>query len=249
VEANDTIAALRLYHETGDLALRDRIVEQHMALVRHLAKRFVRQAGSIDDLVQAGSIALLRAIDGFDPDLGFRFSTYAASAIIGELKRYLRDKGWAVRPPRRLQELYLEIGQVTAELTQRLGRSPTVAELAREVGASESDVLEAMEAGQGYSATSLDVAVDNSTSGEAQSRPELGMEDRELGTSETRMLLAQCLNQLSEQDRRIVELRFFEDLTQAEIGSRLGISQMHVSRRLAGTLVRMRQLLSSGEQP
>lgn len=235
---------LRRYRQSGDLALRDQIAEENMALVRHLARRFVRQTGSLDDLVQAGSIALLRAIDGFDPELGFKFSTYAASAIIGELKRYLRDRSWVVRPPRRLQELYLELGHTTAELTQQLQRPPTVAELARALEVAEADVLEAMEAGQGYSAASLDPGPD---SGEGVSRPELGSDDDSLGATEDRLVLAECLSQLGEQDRRIVELRFFEDLTQAEIGARLGISQMHVSRRLATSLVRLRQLLREAE--
>ncbi|HEV8064910.1 MAG TPA: SigB/SigF/SigG family RNA polymerase sigma factor [Acidimicrobiales bacterium] len=236
-----TRAALVKYRQTGDLAIRDSVIEQHMGLVHHLARRFVRQADSLDDLVQAGAIGLLKAVEGFDADLGFRFSAYAAATVIGELKRYLRDKGWAVRPPRRLQELCLELGHATARLTQSLGRSPTVAEIAQELGATEADVLEAMEAGQGYTARSLDPSPDTNDSA---LRPALRMDDAELANSETRLMLAQSLSLLPERDRKIVELRYFEDLTQAEIGERLGISQMQVSRLLARTLVRLRQLVS-----
>jgi RNA polymerase sigma-B factor len=236
--------ALRAYRETGDIAIRDAVVEQHMGLVNHLARRFVRQADSLDDLVQAGAIGLLKAVEGYDPELGFRFSAYAASTVIGELKRYLRDKGWAVKPPRRIQELCLELGHATAELTQRLGRSPTVTELAAELGATEDDVLESMEAGQGYTAKSLDPTPDGS---EGALRPALRVDDPDLASSEIRLTIQQCLARLPEQDRRIIELRYFEDLTQADIGERLGISQMQVSRLLARTLINLRQLMSSAD--
>jgi RNA polymerase sigma-B factor len=239
-----TRATLLKYRQTGDTRFRDSVVEQHMGLVHHLARRFVRQADSLDDLVQAGAIGLLKAVEGYDSELGFRFSAYAAATVIGELKRYLRDKGWAVRPPRRLQELCLELGHTTSRLTQSLGRSPTVTELAHDLSATEADVLEAMEAGQGYTARSLDPSPDPN---DDAVRPALRIEDADLANSETRILLAQSLSLLPERDRKIVELRYFEDLTQAEIGERLGISQMQVSRLLARTLVRLRHLLGDAD--
>jgi RNA polymerase sigma-B factor len=240
--ADKALEALRAYRETGDTAIRDDLVDQHMGLVHHLARRFVRQADALDDLVQVGAIGLLKAVEGFDPELGFRFSAYAASTIIGELKRHLRDKGWAVKPPRRIQELCLALGQATGDLTQSFGRSPTVAELAKELNTTEDDVLEAMEAGQGYSAKTLDPGPDPSAPGMATV---LSLEDSDLATSESRVLLEQCLSLVSEQERQIVELRYFDDLTQAEIGARLGISQMQVSRLLGRVLVRLRQMLAS----
>ncbi|MGH9169401.1 MAG: SigB/SigF/SigG family RNA polymerase sigma factor [Acidimicrobiales bacterium] len=233
-------SALLAYRETGDPAIRDSIISQNMGLVHHLARRFVRQADSLDDLVQAGAIGLLKAVEGYDAELGFRFSAYAAATIIGELKRYLRDKGWAVRPPRRLQELCLELGHAAASLTQTLGRSPTVSELAHELGTTEADVLEAMEAGHGYSTASLESSSDVGTN---LTPPALAVEDAGLATSETRIMLRQTLSLLPVRDRAIIELRYFEDLTQAEIGERLGISQMQVSRQLARTLIRLRQLM------
>lgn len=239
-DAEDEVTAeLRKYRQTGDSSCRDHVVTLHLGLVRQLARRFARQGDAVDDLFQAGSVGLLKAVEGFDPELGFKFSAYAAATIIGELKRHLRDKGWAVRPPRRVQELCLEIGQATSELTQRLGRAPTVQELASETGSEESDVLEALEAGQAYRMAPLEPT---SPAGEASPAPHLGVEDENLGASEGRILLQQVLDKLPPQDRLVIELRYFEDLTQAEIGARLGVSQMQVSRMLARILRRLREL-------
>jgi len=235
---------LRSYSETRDPAIRDRIVECHLGLVRQLARRFATQGESLDDLVQAGSIGLLKAIEGFDPSLGFGFSGYAAATIIGELKRHLRDRGWAVRPPRRIQELCLELGHVAAELTQRLGRSPTIPELATETGSSEQDVLEALEAGHAYRGIPLETSEYGANQG---SVARLGLHDGEISSVESRMVLHQLLDSLNEQERTIVELRFFEELTQAEIGARLGISQMQVSRLLARILHQLREMAATGD--
>lgn len=232
-------AQLRAYRETGDLAYRDAVIEVHLGLVRQLARRFARQGESFDDLVQAGSIGLLKAVDGFDPDLGFRFSAYAAATVIGELKRYLRDKGWAVRPPRRVQELCLELGHASAELTQKLGRSPNVSELACETDSTVDEVLEALEAGQAYRMSPLETSA---VHGESATPVHLGVDDANLQTSENRIVLQQFLGTLPEQERTIIELRFFEDMTQAEIGARLGVSQMQVSRLLARILRRLKEL-------
>src|SRR5215831_14973556 len=144
------------YARTGDIVLRDQLVAAHMGLAAYLARRFANRGQPLDDLVQVASLGLLKAVDRFDPGLGVEFSTYATTTIVGELKRHLRDRGWAVRAPRRMQDLYLTLSQVIDTLSQELGRSPNIAELALEVQASEEEVLEALEAGQAYRFASLD---------------------------------------------------------------------------------------------
>lgn len=223
---------LREYARTHDRALRDEIIADHLDLVEHLARRFMRRSEAYDDLVQAGSIGLIKAVDGFDPDLGFEFAAYASKTIVGELKRHFRDKGWSVRAPRRVQELYLGLGQVVDELSQRLGRSPTVRELAVETGASEEDVLEALEAGHAYRSASLDTP---GPEGEPLAS-RLGHIDRSYEKVDERDLLLPHIGKLPERERLILHLRFVEDLTQSEIAARIGISQMHVSRLLARSL-------------
>lgn len=223
---------LRRYAATGDPAARERLVLAHLHLVRVLARRFARRSEPPDDLEQVASIGLLKAVDGFDPEMGSAFSAYATRTILGELKRYFRDRGWSVRAPRRIQELYLELAPALEELSQRFGRSPSVVELSEFMGASQDDVLEALEAGRSYRAASLD---EPGPDGEPR-QAKLGGDDEALSAAENRQLLRPALARLPEREQRIVQLRFFEDLTQAEIASRLGISQMHVSRLLARSL-------------
>lgn len=232
---------LREYAKTRDPALRDEIVEAHLGLVNALARRFAHRGEPVDDLAQAGAIGLINALERFDPDLGFEFSAYATKTIIGEMKRHFRDKGWSVRAPRRVQELYLHIGQSVDDMGQRLGRSPTVRELAAETGASEQDVLEALEAGHAYRATSIDApGPDDET---MASR--LGAPDAELAHAEQRMALLPHLERLPEREQLILHLRFVEDLTQSEIAARIGISQMHVSRLIARSLAVLRTQYSA----
>ena len=231
----DIAEKLREYARTHDRALRDEIIAAHLDLVEHLARRFVRRSEAYDDLVQAGSIGLIKAVDGFDPDLGFEFAAYASKTIVGELKRHFRDKGWSVRAPRRVQELYLGLGVVVDELSQRLGRSPTVRELAAETGASEEDVLEALEAGHAYRSASLDTP---GPEGEPLTS-RLGHLDRSFDKVDERDLLLPHIDALPERERLILYLRFVEDLTQSEIAARVGISQMHVSRLLARSLAKL----------
>lgn len=226
---------LRAYARTHDRALRDEIIAAHLDLVAHLARRFVRRSEAYDDLVQAGSIGLIKAVDGFDPDLGFEFAAYASKTIVGELKRHFRDKGWSVRAPRRVQELYLGLGLVVDELSQRLGRSPTVRELAAETGASEEDVIEALEAGHAYRSASLDAP---GPEGEPLTS-RLGHLDRSYDKVDERDLLLPHIDALPKRERLILHLRFVEDLTQSEIAARIGISQMHVSRLLARSLAKL----------
>lgn len=232
------------YARDRDPALREQLVGAHLELAEYLARRFANRGEALDDLVQVASLGLIRAIDRFDPTRSVEFSTYATHTIVGELKRHFRDKGWAVRAPRRMQELYLRLGKVVSTMGQELARSPTIAELATEVGVSEEEVLEALEAGQAYRSTSLDAPAGNEEGETLATR--LGGEDSSLEDAERRATLSPLLAQLPERERLIVHLRFFEGLTQSEIATRLGISQMHVSRLLARSVARLR---SAAEAP
>lgn len=226
------------YARNRDVALRDELVAAHMGLAAYLARRFANRGQPLEDLTQVAALGLLKAVERFDPSLEIEFSTYATTTIVGELKRYLRDKGWAVRAPRRMQELYLNLSQVVDPLGQELGRSPTIAEMAAEVQASEEEVLEALEAGQAYRFASLDAP---RSDGEGETVGDsLGQEDTELARAEQRAILAPMLEQLPMRQRQIVHLRFFEGLTQSEIARRLGISQMQVSRLLTRSVAQMR---------
>ncbi len=226
------------YAETRDNSLRDQLVGAHLGLAEYLARRFANRGEPLDDLVQVASLGLIKAVDRFDPSRGVAFSTYATHTIVGELKRHFRDKGWAVRAPRRMQELYLSLGKVVAALGQELGRSPTIAELAAEVQVSEDEVLEALEAGQAYRSSSLDAPAGTEEGETLGAR--LGGEDASLEDAESRATLSPLLGRLGRRERLILHLRFFEGLTQSEIADRLGISQMHVSRLLARSVSQLR---------
>jgi RNA polymerase sigma-B factor len=191
-------------------------------------------------LVQVGSIALIKAVDRFDPDRGVEFTTYATGTVIGELKRHFRDKGWAVRAPRRIQELYLELGHTIDSLSQELGRPPTVPELAESIGVSQDAILEAIEAGQGYRSSSIDAPGQR----DETLADRLGTDDSEVAMVDERSVLAPALAALPERQQEVVRLRFVEGLTQSEIATRVGISQMHVSRLLAQSLARIRENLA-----
>lgn len=234
------------FAESRDQAVRDELVAAHLGLAEYLARRFANRGEPLDDLVQVASLGLVKAVDRFDPGRGVEFSTYATHTIVGELKRHFRDKGWAIRAPRRMQELYLRLGKVVATLGQELGRSPTISELAVEVEVSEEEVLEALEAGQAYRFASLDAPVGGDGEGESLGA-RLGSEDRGLDDAERRATLSPLLSQLPEREQLILHLRFFEGLTQSEIASRLGISQMHVSRLLARSVAQLRARATSGD--
>jgi RNA polymerase sigma-B factor len=220
--------------------LRDELVERHLPLVEYLARRFAGRGEPLDDLVQVATIGLIKAIDRFDPDRGVEFSTYATPTIAGEVKRHFRDKGWAVRVPRRLQELKLALTRAGADLTQLLGRSPTVAELATHLQLSEEDVLEGLESAHAYSTVSLDAPDSDEEDGPAVA-DSLGMVDDALEGVEYRESLKPLLEALPSREKRILVLRFFGGMTQSQIAAELGISQMHVSRLLARTLARLRE--------
>jgi RNA polymerase sigma-B factor len=237
-ERDDLRRKFREYAETQDPQLRTELVTAHIGLAEYLARRFTNRGEPLDDLVQVASLGLLKAVDRFDPERGLEFSTYATPTIVGELKRHLRDKGWAVRVPRRVQELHLRLGTVVSTLSQELGRSPTIGEIAQAASVSEEDVLEAIEAGHAYRFTSLDAP--SGADEEGTLATQLGGDDQALVDSEHRVALSPLIARFPPRERTILHLRFFEGLTQSEIASRLGISQMHVSRLLARSLAQLR---------
>ncbi len=223
---------------------RDELVTSHLGLAHQLARRFANRGETHDDLVQVASLALVKAAERFDPERGIMFSTFAAASIIGELKRHFRDRGWAIRAPRRLQELLLEIGSTVETLSQELGRAPTVPELAQAINAPEADVLEALEAGQSYRTSSLDAPL-----AEGQTMADsLGSDDDGFNRVDHHSALAMAMKSLSPHDQTIVRLRFVEGLSQSQIAAQLGVSQMQISRLLAASLRQLRANMDPKEQ-
>jgi len=220
---------------------RDALVEQHLPLVEHLARRFRNRGEPYDDLVQVATIGLIKSVDRFDLERGVEFSTYATPTIVGEIKRHFRDKGWAVRVPRRLQELRLSLASATSELSQKQGRAPTVAELAAHMKISQEEVLEGLESANAYSTLSLDAGDSGSGDEPMPVSETLGIEDEGLEGVEYRESLKPMLEQLPPREKKILMLRFFKNMTQSEIAAEVGISQMHVSRLLARTLAQLRE--------
>ncbi|MGA3151150.1 MAG: RNA polymerase sigma factor SigF [Streptosporangiaceae bacterium] len=228
------------------LRIRGELVELHLPLVEYLARRFRNRGEWLDDLTQVATIGLIKSIDRFDLDRGVEFSTYATPTIVGEIKRHFRDKGWAVRVPRRLQELKLALTKAVSDLAQGLGRAPTVAELAAHLQMSEEEVLEGLESANAYSTVSLD-APDSGDDDAPAVAESLGIVDDALEGVEYRESLKPLLEQLPPREKRILLLRFFGNMTQSQIATELGISQMHVSRLLARTLTQLREGLTSDE--
>jgi RNA polymerase sigma-B factor len=222
-------------------AARDALVEQHLPLVEHLARRFRNRGEPYDDLVQVATIGLIKSVDRFDLERGVEFSTYATPTIVGEIKRHFRDKGWAVRVPRRLQELRLALATATSELSQKQGRSPTVSELAAHLKITDEEVLEGLESANAYSTLSLDAGDSGSGDEPMPVAETLGVEDEALEGVEYRESLKPMLEQLPPREKKILMLRFFKNMTQSEIAAEIGISQMHVSRLLARTLAQLRE--------
>lgn len=221
-------------HDPRRGPLRDQVVEAHLPLVRYLAQRYRNLGEPLDDLVQVGTIGLIKAVDRFDPARGTSFAGFATPTILGEIKRHFRDRAWAVRVPRRLKDLQRQLSVARAELTQRLGRSPTVQELAEHLGVEQDVALEALEAHQAYSTVPLEAPLERLHAGVALMDPALeDVVDRES--------LRPLLQRLSEREKRILVLRFFRGLSQSEIAEELGISQMHVSRLLARTVEDLRR--------
>jgi RNA polymerase sigma-B factor len=227
----------RQLRETEDQEIRARLIESHLGLVEYLARRFAGRGEPLDDLIQVATIGLVKAVDRFDPQREVEFSTYATPTIVGELKRHFRDKGWAVRVPRRLQELNLRLGSTISQLSQDLQRSPTVAEIAAAAEATQEEVLEALDSAHAYSLISLDAAA---TDDGLSYHEQIGEEDDALEALEDRVSVGPLLRQLPPRERHMLHLRFFKGMTQSEIAQELGISQMHVSRLLAKTLATLR---------
>ncbi|MEU1748045.1 RNA polymerase sigma factor SigF [Micromonospora arida] len=223
-------------------ALRDRAIEAWMPLARHLARRYGGRGAPDDDLAQTAFVGLIKAVDNFDHSRGVDFSGYAIPTIIGEIKRYFRDRTWAVRVPRRLQELRLSISAANSALTQNLGRSPTVADIASYLDVTEETVLEGLEGARAYRATSLSTPI--GADGNRELGDTLGDDDHEIDLVEIRVALDPALATLPERERQILILRFHGNLTQAQIADRIGVSQMHVSRLITRSLAALRHQLS-----
>ncbi|HZQ16886.1 MAG TPA: SigB/SigF/SigG family RNA polymerase sigma factor [Gaiellaceae bacterium] len=240
-------ALLRRYHEQGDLQAREQLIEQYMSLVRSLARRYSYRGEQFDDLVQIGSIGLIKAIDRFDVDRGVELTTYATPNIIGEIKRHFRDRGWAVRVPRGLQELNVQLSKLVEQLTVQLSRSPTVPELAKAAGVQEEEVLEALESGRAYTSLSLSTGGAGEDGEELDPLESLGEIEHAYEVSEDRAVLAPGFRVLDDRERTILRLRFFEGLTQSQIAQRVGISQMHVSRLIRRALGKIRDEIAAGE--
>jgi RNA polymerase sigma-B factor len=238
---------LRRYHEHGDLAAREQLIEQYMSLVRSLARRYSYRGEQLEDLVQIGAIGLIKAIDRFDLDRGVELTTYATPNIIGEIKRHFRDKGWSVRVPRGLQELNVQLSRLIEQLTVQLGRSPTISELAKAASVEEEEVLEALESGRAYSSLSLSSGGGQDEDGDLDPLESIGEIEHEYEVSEDRAVLEPGFRVLDERERRILHLRFFKCLTQSQIAAQVGISQMHVSRLIRRSLEKIREEIAAEE--
>jgi RNA polymerase sigma-B factor len=231
---------LRRYHHDGDVEARERLIEQYLPLVRSLARRYSYRGEQLEDLVQVGCIGLIKAIDRFDVDRGVELTTYATPNIIGEIKRHFRDKGWSIRVPRGLQELNVKLSKLIEELTVQFERSPTIPELAKAASVEEEEVLEALETGQAYSTLSLSAPSSGDDNEDLDPLESLGALEPEYEVSEDRAVLAPGLRVLDERERKILQLRFYDGLTQSQIAQQVGISQMHVSRLIRRSLEKMR---------
>lgn len=231
----------RLYKEKGDEEARDQLIVSHLNLVRFLASKFKNRGEPLDDLVQVGTIGLIKAIDRFDPERGLEFTTYATPTILGEIKRHFRDKGWSIRVPRRLQELSAKVNQATDELTVELQRSPSVEEIAAKLGVGAEEILEAMESSGAYTSVSLEAGGSSEDDEAPALIDRLGSVDEDLDASDDRMVIDDAISDFSPREQEIVRMRFIDGLTQVEIAKRLGVSQVQVSRLLRRTLRKIQE--------
>jgi len=226
--------------------LRERLVAGYEGLVHFLARRFQNRGEPLEDIVQVGFLGLIKAIDRFDPSLGNEFTTFATPTILGEIKRYFRDKGWAIRFPRRLQELYQQVVRVNEEMKNQLGRQPSMAEVAERLGVEPDNVLEAMEMSSAFTPVSIDATLGGDGDDDGRQLSEaVGGEDPNLDRVEMRQVLDKAMQYLNERERRIMIMRFFDEMSQSEVAKRLGISQMHVSRLQRAALEHLREHLPS----
>jgi RNA polymerase sigma-B factor len=239
--ARETRRLLERYHRLGDRGARDALIERFLPLARQLARRYAGAGENLEDLIQVASIGLVKAVDRFDASRGVAFSSYAVPTMLGEIKRYFRDSGWAVHVPRGVQERVMKVDRASKALGSKLGRPPSVAEIATAIEASQEEVLEAMEASQAYDAVSLDApraAGDNEADPFGES---LGADDERFDLVEHGAAIAGPLSRLPPRDRIVLHLRFSEDMTQSEIAERIGVSQMQVSRLIRRALARLRE--------
>ncbi|OFW63359.1 MAG: hypothetical protein A2Y74_08915 [Actinobacteria bacterium RBG_13_63_9] len=233
--------------ENNDRAARDELIKRYLPLVRSLARRFASRGQPVEDLIQVGSIGLIKAIDRFDLGRGVELSTYATPTIMGEIKRYFRDKGWAVKVPRALQDLNVRLNRVIERLTVDLQRSPTIAELASASGATEEEVVEALESGRAYSSISIFSGGTNEDEESLELLDCLGQEEQAYDVFEQRRVLAPAMERLEPRERLILHLRFFEGMTQTQVAARIGISQMHVSRLIRKSIDNLRECMLEHE--
>jgi RNA polymerase sigma-B factor len=226
------------YHREGDAVAREQALVELMPLVRALAARYAGRGEPLEDLVQVGSVGLIKAVDRFDVDRGVDFASYAVPTIVGEIRRHFRDKSWAMHVPRRLKELSVRLSRLLDDLTAELGRSPTVSELAEAASVDEEDVIDALDSTNAYSTRSLHAPLEQD--GDDSLADKLGIDEVGYEEVEEGSLIEAGLDALDERERRIVELRFLREMTQSQIAAEVGISQMHVSRLLRRALAKMR---------
>jgi RNA polymerase sigma-B factor len=235
------------YHRGGDATAREALVERFLPLARQLARRYQRAGEPLDDLIQVASLGLIKAIDRFDPARETAFSSFAVPTILGELKRHFRDKGWSVRVPRDLQEMAVKVEKISEEMSRELGRAPTAAEMAERMDITPEQVLEAREAAAAYRAVSLDRPRDDDDESEGFGEA-FGREDPGFAVAENAATVERLMRVLGDREREVLRLRFEEDLTQSEIGARIGVSQMHVSRLIRQSISRLRSM-AEGQEP
>ena len=238
----------REYRATSDPErkerIRERLVEGYRSLVYFLARKFMNRGEPLDDIVQVGFLGLIKAIERFEPDLGNEFTTFATPTVTGEIKRYFRDKGWAIRFPRRLQELYQQVLRANEELKRELGRTPRVAEIAERLKVSEEEVLEAMEMSPAKAPLSLNASLSSDSGDDSRSLSDsIGNPDLNLDRVEMRDVLRRAMEHLTPRERSIMAMRFYDEMSQSEIAKRLGISQMHVSRLQRAALDHLREVV------
>ena len=241
----DDVELARRYLATGDRRLRNELVERHRSIADHAARRYRNRGIAEEDLRQAALLAMVRAVDRFDPDRGVTFSTFANRTVEGELKRALRDRAWAVRPPRAAQERYLALRRYEEELTHSLGRAPTVTELATALGCSVDEVLDAVEVGGARTAGAITRPDDDGV--EVEVAAPLQVAELGFGRAEDAMVVAELLEHLDDRSREVLRLRYFERLGQEEIAQRIGVSQSYLSRMIRKILGELRQQLAEHE--
>jgi RNA polymerase sigma-B factor len=242
VELSDALFAR--FEQTRDPSVREQLIHLHMNLVHFLARKYINRGEPLEDLTQVGTIGLMNAIDRFDPTRGIRFATYATPTILGEIRRYFRDRGWAVKVPRRLQEVNLAATRAADSLTGSLGRPPTVKEIAAAIDSTEEETIEALELGSIYEPASLDSEIDSDQENSHTVLADyVGREDSEIDSMDLRARLEDALSRLSSRERSIIQLRFFSGMSQVDVAKKLSISQMHVSRLQQRALAKLRDLV------